>query len=353
MEGQSPPSCIHAVKAIAVKTTVHEEQGVSNFKQVSEFVKQNYVENLIQCLLDGAFGSQKFGSKLILGGVGHYPCGRILQIIIRVAAANGVGHLMIGKDGVMTTPAVSLAIRQYHADGGIILTTRNRNDKSSGEFAIKFNGFSGGPVAKAVRENISKLTKVITHFFICPELSVNLSSLGDHTVEVANVGTTRVEVFDSVGDYGKCMERLFDFWMLRPLFSGSITGTPVRLLVDCTNGASGPYAYGVFHDHLGVFTEDHKRYNPLIYADDLNTGPNVTSMEYLLDNLKSGVHDIGVAIDCDGTRAIVVGQNGFVAPHTDNLAVFAYNANLFPYFRQCGGVKGLARTVASPANIDR
>uniref|UniRef100_A0A5S6QHN2 phosphoglucomutase (alpha-D-glucose-1,6-bisphosphate-dependent) n=1 Tax=Trichuris muris TaxID=70415 RepID=A0A5S6QHN2_TRIMR len=354
MEGQQPlKPCVHATKAIAVKTTVYEDQSINAVRPVSEFVKKNYAENLIQCTLDGALGNQKCGAKLIVGGVGHYPAAKILQTIIRVAAANGVSHLMIGKDGVMTTPAVSLAIRQYHADGGIILTSDSRSSVNTGNIGIKFNGYSGGPASKAVIEKVSKCTRQITHFFVCPEVRINLSSLSDHTVQVANVGAMRVEVFDSVVDYGKCMERLFDFWMLRPLFSGSITGTPVRLLVDCMNGASGPYAYGVFHDHLGVFTEDHRRYNPLSNKDASSAILSSTGVEYLLEELKRGVHDVGVTIDYDGTRATVVGSNGFVIPHTDSLAVFAYNVHLFPYFRQCGGVKGLARTVASPANVDR
>lgn len=50
-----------------------------------------------------------------------------IQTIIRMAAANGVGRVWVGKDGLMSTPAVSAVLREREggaAYAGIVLTAR-------------------------------------------------------------------------------------------------------------------------------------------------------------------------------------------------------------------------------------
>ncbi len=52
-----------------------------------------------------------------MGGDGRYWNKEALQIIIKIAAGNGVGKLLVGQDGILSTPAVSAIIRGRHAYG--------------------------------------------------------------------------------------------------------------------------------------------------------------------------------------------------------------------------------------------
>lgn len=59
--------------------------------QVPEFQQENYTENFVQCVLDGGLGKDKQGSTLVVGGDGRFLCSQAVNIIIKIAAANGVG----------------------------------------------------------------------------------------------------------------------------------------------------------------------------------------------------------------------------------------------------------------------
>lgn len=57
-----------------------------------------------------------------------------------------VGRLIIGHNGMMSTPAISCVIRKYKAIGGIILTASHNPGGPDGDFGIKFNTGNGGMV---------------------------------------------------------------------------------------------------------------------------------------------------------------------------------------------------------------
>ena len=47
------------------------------------------------------------GKALVVGGDGRYFNREAIQIVAKIAAANGFGRIVIGKGGMMSTPAVS------------------------------------------------------------------------------------------------------------------------------------------------------------------------------------------------------------------------------------------------------
>lgn len=55
-----------------------------------EFQQQNYTENFIQCVLDGGLGAEKMGSVLVVGGDGRFLCPQVVNVVIKISAANGV-----------------------------------------------------------------------------------------------------------------------------------------------------------------------------------------------------------------------------------------------------------------------
>jgi phosphoglucomutase len=58
----------------------------------------------------------------VIGGDGRYWNPEVTQLIAKIGAAYGVKKLIIGHNGIMSTPAASHIIRKRNATGGILLT---------------------------------------------------------------------------------------------------------------------------------------------------------------------------------------------------------------------------------------
>ena len=63
--------------------------------QVPEFQQENYTENFVQCTLDGGLANNKKGAVLVVGGDGRFLCRETVNLIIQIAAANGVRFLAL------------------------------------------------------------------------------------------------------------------------------------------------------------------------------------------------------------------------------------------------------------------
>ena len=64
----------------------------------------------------------RIGSFLVIGGDGRYWNPEVIQLIAKIGAAYGVKKLLIGQNGILSTPAASHVIRKRKATGGILLT---------------------------------------------------------------------------------------------------------------------------------------------------------------------------------------------------------------------------------------
>jgi phosphoglucomutase len=62
------------------------------------------------------------GSFLVIGGDGRFWNPEVIQLIAKIGAAYGVKKLLIGQNGILSTPAASHVIRKRKATGGILLT---------------------------------------------------------------------------------------------------------------------------------------------------------------------------------------------------------------------------------------
>lgn len=133
----------------------------------------------MQAILDSI---QPKGFTLVIGGDGRYFSPEAIQIIIQIAAANDVAKLIIGADGILSTPAASNVIRKYKADGGILLTASHNPGGPNNDFGIKYNVSNGGPAPENVTNKIFEKTKTISEYKVielkpvCPFLCVTLSS---------------------------------------------------------------------------------------------------------------------------------------------------------------------------------
>ena len=146
---------------ITVQTTPYLDQkpGTSGLrKKVPVFEQKNYAENFIQSIFDSLDGFK--GDTLVIGGDGRYYNREVIQIAIKMAAANGFGRVLVGRGGILSTPAASNVIRKYKAFGGIVLSASHNPGGPTEDFGIKYNIGNGGPAPEKITDAIFARTQV-------------------------------------------------------------------------------------------------------------------------------------------------------------------------------------------------
>ncbi|KAL4236477.1 Phosphoglucomutase-1 [Mactra antiquata] len=339
-------------KEIITQPFEGQKPGTSGLRKgVKVYQQENYTENFVQCTLTAALGDKLAGSTLAVGGDGRYFGKEATLKIIQICAGNGVSKVLVAHNGLMSTPAVSCVIRKYATDGGIILTASHNPGGPNADFGIKYNISNGGPAPEAVTNAIFEMTKTISSYKICPDLNVDISSIGQQEFEVNGKPFT-VQVVDSVSDYVAYMKEIFDFNALKGLLQGSDGQPGVNVLINAMNGVMGPYAQKVFVEELGTPTDNIVNCVPMEDFGGLHPDPNLTYAADLVQELEKGRHGFGAAFDGDGDRNMILGKNAFFVTPSDSLAVLADNLDCIPYFAKTG-VKGFARSMPTSGAVDR
>ncbi|XP_072172778.1 phosphoglucomutase-1-like [Diadema setosum] len=314
-------------------------------KPTGTFQTPNYTENFVQSTL-AAIGDKLSGANLVVGGDGRFFMREAVGLIVQIAAANGVGKLIIGQNGLLSTPAVSCLIRKRQAAGGIILTASHNPGGPNGDFGIKYNTSNGGPAPEAITNKIYEHSEKITEYKICRGLQVDLNRIG--TTEFKVDGRTfTVEVTDSVDDYLSLMKDIFDFAAIKKLLDGGL-----KVVINAMHGVMGPYVKRVFHQELGVAFDSCLNCDPSEDFGGHHPDPNLTYAADLVDLMKKGTYGFGAAFDGDGDRNMLLGQNAFFVNPSDSVAVISANAACIPYFQR-KPVAGLARSMPTSGAMDR
>ena len=277
----------------------------------------------------------------MLGGDGRYYNDVAIQTILRMAAANGIRRVLVGRDGLLSTPAASAVIRKHGAAGGIILSASHNPGGAEEDFGIKFNGGNGGPAVEVLTEAMYARSKEIAEYRICEAADIRIDRLGRHELE-----GMQVEVIDPVADYTELMARLFDFDAIRRMFDNGF-----RLRFDAMHAVTGPYAHHIFEEVLGAEAGTVINATPLPDFGGGHPDPNLAHAKELVEELYSDhAPDMGAASDGDGDRNMILGRHFFVTP-SDSLAVLAANATLVPGYSQ--GLSGVARSMPTSCAVDR
>ncbi|XP_049876066.1 phosphoglucomutase [Pectinophora gossypiella] len=338
---------------VVVNTNPYEGQkpGTSGLrKKVKVFLQENYTENFIQSILDANKDAIK-GSTLVVGGDGRYLVKEVVDKIIKISAANGVAKLLVGQNGILSTPAVSCIIRKYKTLGGIVLTASHNPGGINNDFGIKFNCSNGGPAPDHTTNDIYALTTAIKEYRIVPDLVCPIDKIGVYTFTVEDRQFS-VEVIDSVSDYVAYMKEIFDFPKIKTLIQGSEQRKPFNVLIDSMNGVTGPYVKKIFLEELGASQKNVTRITPLEDFGGAHPDPNLTYAADLVTAVKNGDYDFGAAFDGDGDRNMIIGRDAFFVTPSDSLAVLANHLEHIPYFQR-SGVRGYARSMPTAAAVDR
>ena len=324
-----------------IQTTHFDDQkpGTSGLrKKTKVFTKKNYLENYVQCLFNSI--PELIGGTLVLGGDGRYFNKEAIQKIVGMASANGVSKVILGCDGLLSTPAVSCIIRKYKADAGIVLSASHNPGGIEGDFGIKLNGPNGGPVSEQITNKIYEQTKLIKNYKIVQDVHINLNILGLFDF----MGMT-IEIIDSVNDYANLMNSIFDFNAIKALFSKEFT-----FCFDAMNAVTGPYANEIFINRLGAPATSIINSTPKEDFGGLHPDPNHRNAREIFSMMFDGDNvDFAACADGDGDRSIVLGKKTFVSP-SDSLALLTANATLIKKYKD--GILGVARSVPTSKAVD-
>jgi phosphoglucomutase len=329
------------IKQIKTQSFNDQKPGTSGLrKKVTQFQQAGYLENFVQAVFNTI--APCTGKTLVLGGDGRFYNREAIQVIIRMAVANGFSHILVGKGGILSTPAASCVIRKNQACGGIILSASHNPGGPDEDFGIKFNGDNGGPAPEKLTNAIFDQTLTIEHYQTVEADNVELDEI--NTVQIAQ---TKIDVIDPVIDYADLMESMFDFDLMKTLF----TQGDFRMCFDAMHAVNGPYAKEILESRLGAPKGTVINGVPLTDFGGGHPDPNLVHAHELVELLHGdNALDFGAASDGDGDRNMVLGKNFYINP-CDSLALLTANAHHIPAYSK--GISGVARSMPTSRAVDR
>ena len=362
-----------SLRRLTISVCVLVQPGTSGLrKKTKVFMGENYLENFVQSVFD-ALKAEKVpieGGTLVVSGDGRFHNDVACQVIIKMAAANGVGRVWCGTDALLSTPAMSAVIRTRARGlkgmapfGGFILSASHNPGGIDEDFGIKYNGENGGPAPEKVTDLVFKRTTEITSYPICKSLpDINLKIAATHNLGTAASPFT-VSVFPCVEDHVALLKQVFDFGAIKALFARK----DFSFVYDSMNGVQGPYAKAIFVGEFGApesscmnavpkpdfgghESPSHGHADPnLTHAVELVAAMGLNKMGEVIKTAKEPP-TFGAAADGDADRNMIMGKNFFCSP-SDSLAVIVANAKCIPYYKE--GLKGCARSMPTSCALDR
>lgn len=325
-----------------IKTTPYADQkmGTGGLRKKSKVMMQpNYFENFIQSVFNNIKNLR--GAVFVVGGDGRFFNDVAIQKFIKMAAANGVGKLIVGQNGYVSTPAGSNLMLKYKTDGGFVFSASHNPGGINGDVGIKYANETAGQVPTSVSDAIYKTTQTIEEYKIMECEDIRLDKIGTQ-----KLGNMEIEVIDPVKDYVEMMQGIFDFNALKQLFKNGFT-----MKFDAMNAVTGPYAIRIFEDILGAAKGSVINAVPLPDFGGLHPDPNLLYAKELIDIMYSdNAPDFGGANDGDGDRNMILGKKFFVSP-SDSLAILTDNYQYIPAYQN--GIYGVAKSCPTSTAVSR
>ncbi|KAL8764457.1 MAG: hypothetical protein Q9194_007071 [Teloschistes cf. exilis] len=331
-----------SVQTVSLKPFTDQKPGTSGLrKKVKVFQQPSYSESFVTSILLSIPEGVE-GSFLVIGGDGRFYNPEVVQLIAKIGAAYGVKKLLIGQNGILSTPAASHVIRKRGATGGILLTASHNPGGPNEDFGIKYNLANGAPAPESVTNKIFATSKSLTEYKITDIQDIDMATIGTKTH-----GSLEVEIIDSTADYVQYLKEIFDFPLIKDFLSSH---KDFKVLFDALNGVTGPYGVAIFEKELGLPSSSTQNCVPSPDFGGGHPDPNLVYAHSLVSAVDKDGIQFGAASDGDGDRNMIYGANAFVSPG-DSLAIIAHHAKLIPYFQK-NGVHGLARSMPTSGAVD-
>ena len=331
------------MKIVTISTQAFSDQkpGTSGLRKTTQqFVETpHYLQNFVQSTFNAVPALN--GGTLVVGGDGRYYNRDAIQIILKMAAANGVRRALVGQGGLLSTPAASCVIRKHQATGGIILSASHNPGGPKGDFGIKYNIDNGGPAPESVTDAIFAQSQTINEYRSMECDDIDLDKKG-----TTSLGDMQVEIIDAVDDYAQLMESLFDF----PAIKSALANNEINICFDAMHAITGPYASEILVNRLGANADSVINAIPLEDFGGGHPDPNLAHAKELVEKMFSDTAPaLGAASDGDGDRNMILGKQFFVTP-SDSLAVMAANTDCVPAYK--AGLSGVARSMPTSQAAD-
>ncbi|WP_018139960.1 MULTISPECIES: alpha-D-glucose phosphate-specific phosphoglucomutase [unclassified Thioalkalivibrio] len=329
------------ISVVTTRSFSDQKPGTSGLrKRVRQFRQPHYLENYVQSLFDAC--PELTNGELLLGGDGRFYNREAIQIILRMAIANGAEKVVVGLGGLLSTPAASHLIRTRGSNGALILSASHNPGGPEGDFGIKLNTANGGPAPPSVTDAVFEKSMQIQHYRIAQGAEhVDI----DH-LHMQTIGDTQIEILDPVAPYADYMATLFNFERIGEL----LRSDHFAMRFDAMHAITGPYAEEILVNRLGAPIDTILRAEPLADFGGRHPDPNLSHARELRESLFGrDAPDFGAASDGDGDRNMILGRHFFVTP-SDSLAIMAANAHHIPAFAD--GLKGVARSMPTSQAVD-
>lgn len=325
------------MEIIKVQTTPFDNQkpGTGGLrKQTKVFMQKNFLENFVQASISVRKNNGDKLESWVVGGDGRYPGVLVLPSIIKILVANGIKKvLVVGRELIAPTPAISNVIKKYNADGGFILSASHNPGGENGDFGIKVEMANGGGAPESVTNAIFEETKKISFYN-----SLNITD--EEALKLAEV-----EYLDPIKDYADLMESMFDFDAIKKWFDAGHT-----FRFNAMNASTGPTAIEIFVNRLGAKREWILNSVPQPDFGGVHPEPNPTYAKDFYDAMMNGLAEFGCACDGDGDRNMILGDGFYVIP-SDCLAIMTKYHKFIPYY--ANGLSGVARSIPTSSSVDK
>ncbi|MCF2914182.1 phosphoglucosamine mutase [Halomonas sp. Cn5-12] len=279
-----------------------------------------------------------FGTDGVRGLVGEFPMTPDFAMKLgwaagQVLGAEGVKEVIIGKDtrasgymlesaleagfsaagvnialvGPLPTPAVAYLTSTFRADAGVVISASHNPFHDNG---IKIFGQGGFKLTDAQEQEIERLLHVAIEG-------------GMTCVSSDQLGKAR-RVDDAAGRYIE---------YCKATLPSSLSLSGLKVVVDCANGAAYKVAPAVYRELGATVVSIHDQPNGV----NINAGCGATAMQSLQAAVIEHGADMGIALDGDADRLMMVDHTGVVVDGDELLFLLAKDAKASGYE---GGVVG-------------
>lgn len=229
----------------------------------------------------------KKGHPLVVIGKDTRISGYMLETALQAGlVAAGVNVRLLGP---MPTPAVSYLTRAFRASAGIVISASHNPYQDNG---VKFFSAEGTKLADDVEEEIER--------YLEREIK---------TVSSEKLGKV-IRIEDAGGRYIEFCKRAIPT---------TVSLDSLRIVLDCANGATY-HVSPLILEELGA--------DVITIADqpdgiNINENCGATSLSLLKEKVKQYRADIGIALDGDGDRLMMIDHKGEVVDGDEAIAIIA------------------------------
>lgn len=287
------------IKTVPFKDQKCTEHGL--IKKTKVFMQEHYVHNFVQSVLNLLDDYSLKNGCLLIASDGRYYSEECIQIICEVAAANGIQHFIIPKNGIATTSGCSSIILNRNKEitkvenekktivnnaeepvvkkciGGFVLSAFQEEGGDKGYFGIKVLRNKGEIADEEFIDKMYQESVKINNIKVR-----KLKAIKTNEIKTYQLENVTIEVIDGVKDWLDVMKSIFDFNLIRKLTENK----KFVFAYDAFHGATAEYAKELFVKELKLSDKYFYNLNRKKDFNKLKPMPNVTNAKKLVRAMK-------------------------------------------------------------------